>query len=92
MDHEHLLAGTFKAPVAMPQVYQHICESLSNSWNELVSVYDPLENPKITCYPPTLKSYGVLVAIVLVSITKTYLRDKNGNLSLIIQQELHRRR
>lgn len=92
MDHEHLLAGTFKSPVAIPQVYQHVCESLSNSWNELVSVYDPLENPKITCSPPTLKSYGILTAIVIVSIVKTYLRCEDKNLGSVIKEEMHRRR
>ncbi|XP_054283849.1 uncharacterized protein LOC129000830 isoform X2 [Macrosteles quadrilineatus] len=91
LDHEHLLSGTFKTPVAIPQVYQHVCESFSNSWNELVSVYDPLENPKITCSTPTLKSFIILAAIVVVSIIKIHIRNENGNLVAIIKNETRRR-
>ncbi|XP_046660830.1 uncharacterized protein LOC124354430 isoform X1 [Homalodisca vitripennis] len=92
MEQEQLLAGTFKTPVAIPQVYQHICESLSNSWNELVSIYDPLENPKVTCNRPSLKSFAVLVAIVVVSTVRIYFRSENGNLNSILRREMERRR
>lgn len=90
LDHEHLLAGTFKTPIAIPQVYQHVCESFSNFWNELVSVYDPLENPKAQkC--PTLWTFTLLVIITTVSVVKDYLRSENPNLRRIILKETQKR-
>uniref|UniRef100_A0A1B6DJ53 O-acyltransferase WSD1 C-terminal domain-containing protein n=1 Tax=Clastoptera arizonana TaxID=38151 RepID=A0A1B6DJ53_9HEMI len=88
--HENLLAGTFKTPVAIPQVYQHICECFSNFWNELVSVYDPIENPKIQI-SPTIKTYMIIILITMVSVMKEYLRTESSGVKYIIRRETQRR-
>ncbi|KAL1117101.1 hypothetical protein AAG570_004429, partial [Ranatra chinensis] len=44
----NILAGMFTPPVVIPQVLQHIGELMSNYWNELVDLYDPVHNPKLS--------------------------------------------
>lgn len=90
LDNDHLLAGTFKTPVAIPQVYQHVYESFCNFWNEFLSVYDPQENPKIL-KNSTLKTYFSITLIIAVSIIKGYLRSAKPNLKQIIHREVTRR-
>ncbi|KAE8738393.1 hypothetical protein FOCC_FOCC016114 [Frankliniella occidentalis] len=46
----HLLEGMLEAPVAIPALYERLGESVANHWNELIAVYDPLENPKASIY------------------------------------------
>lgn len=43
----HLLEGMLEPPVAIPALYERLGESVANHWNELIAVYDPLENPKV---------------------------------------------
>lgn len=90
LDNDHLLAGTFKTPVAIPQVYQHVYESFCNFWNEFLSVYDPQENPKIL-KSSTLKTYFYIAVIIAVSVIKGYLKCLKPNLKQIISREMTRR-
>lgn len=90
LDNDHLLAGTFKTPVAIPQVYQHVYESFCNFWNEFLSVYDPQENPKIL-QKSTLKIYFCIALITAVSAIKVYFKSLRPNLKQIIIREMEKR-
>lgn len=90
LDNDHLLAGTFKTPVAIPQVYQHVYESFCNFWNEFLSVYDPQENPKIL-KSATLRTYFSITLITAVSIIREYVKCAHPNLTQIIRREMNKR-
>ncbi|XP_052130922.1 uncharacterized protein LOC113204879 isoform X2 [Frankliniella occidentalis] len=61
----HLLEGMLEAPVAIPALYERLGESVANHWNELIAVYDPLENPKVLTNPTLLGlSMALLIAVV----------------------------
>ncbi|XP_034242144.1 uncharacterized protein LOC117645810 isoform X2 [Thrips palmi] len=62
----HLLEGMLETPVAIPALYERLCESVANHWNELIAVYDPLENPKMLT-KPTLLGLSMALLISLVS-------------------------
>lgn len=62
----HLLQGMLETPVAIPALYERLGESVANHWNELIAVYDPLENPKMLTRP-TLLGLSVALLISLVS-------------------------
>ncbi|XP_075231998.1 uncharacterized protein LOC142330542 isoform X2 [Lycorma delicatula] len=88
---QHLLAGTFKTPQAIPEVYEHVCETLANSWNEIVSLYDPLENVLVNKKPPTLKSFFMLFLIINVSVMKELSRSNKSDIFRVFKIEADRR-
>lgn len=88
---QHLLAGTFKSPKVLPDVYEYICETFANSWNEIVSIYDPLENFSIAKKPPKLKSFFMLFLIVMVSVTKEMSRSNKSDIFRVFKIEADRR-
>lgn len=47
----HPFQDLYKMPKAIPLLYDQLCETFSNNWNEFLSVYDPSENPSILKNP-----------------------------------------
>ncbi|BES98312.1 transcription initiation factor tfiid subunit [Nesidiocoris tenuis] len=73
-----LLSGVFRTPVFIPQVYENLCESFSNWWNEILYKYDPADNPSIL-KEPGLKLFFILCAMTTVSTFKEYFRTENAS-------------
>lgn len=88
---QHLLTGTFRPPQALPQLYEHVCESLANSWNEIVSLYDPQENVEITKKQPTLRTFFILLTIILVSVAKEMVRSNKSDIFKVFMIESRKR-
>ncbi|XP_022196869.2 uncharacterized protein LOC111054198 isoform X2 [Nilaparvata lugens] len=88
---QHLLTGTFRPPQALPQLYEHVCESFANSWNEIVSLYDPQENVEITKKQPTLRTFFILFAIILVSVAKEMVRSNKSDIFKVFMVESRKR-
>ncbi|CAA9996601.1 unnamed protein product [Nesidiocoris tenuis] len=60
------------------QVYENLCESFSNWWNEILYKYDPADNPSIL-KEPGLKLFFILCAMTTVSTFKEYFRTENAS-------------
>lgn len=73
----HLLDGMVERPAAIPALYERVGESVANHWNELVAVYDPLENPKVLT-SPSLFGLCVAVLISLVSAVPEVVSGRGG--------------
>ncbi|XP_050538026.1 uncharacterized protein LOC126903692 [Daktulosphaira vitifoliae] len=67
---QNILSTVYQAPTALPRLYEHVSEIWTNTWNELVSTYDPLENPKILKHRPNAFVFSAMVAIVMMSAYK----------------------
>ncbi|XP_073974217.1 uncharacterized protein isoform X1 [Rhodnius prolixus] len=87
-----VLAGVFKTPVVIPQVYEQLCECLANWWNELLSAYDPSDgNTFAILRQLTLKTYIIRCIIAYVSVIKEYMKDRNPRLREILKKEIGKR-
>ncbi|KAF6202460.1 hypothetical protein GE061_004861 [Apolygus lucorum] len=74
-----LLSGVFRTPVFIPQVYENLCESLTNWWNEILYKYDPTDNPSVL-KDPTLKTFVILSTMAAVSIIREYSKADSPSL------------
>ncbi|XP_069685750.1 uncharacterized protein [Periplaneta americana] len=64
------LTELFPTPVAIPKLYNSIRDVISNGWNQLVSLYDPVENPEILKSSPGIQVCAAVTFITGVSILK----------------------
>lgn len=71
---QNILSTVYQAPTALPRLGEHLSEICANTWNELVSTYDPLENPKVFKRRPNVFIFGTMMVIVAASVA----RDKTG--------------
>lgn len=59
-----------KKPTVIPELKERLSEELSNSWNEFVSNYDPLERPELLKNTPTVYQFLCITVITFVSMVK----------------------
>lgn len=67
---QNILSTVYQAPTALPRLGEHVSEICTNTWNELVSTYDPLENPKVFKCRPNVFIFGTMIAIVAASAAR----------------------
>lgn len=67
---QNILSTVYQAPTALPRLGEHLSEMCANTWNELVSTYDPLENPKVFGRRPNVFIFGTMMVIVTASAAK----------------------
>lgn len=62
------LRNVFKCPESIPKLRDRLTEDLTNSWNEFISNYDPMERPELLkCTPGFFQFLGIsLITTVLV--------------------------
>lgn len=86
---QNILSTVYQAPTALPRLGEHMSEICANAWNELVSTYDPLENPKVFKGRPNVFVFTAMMAIVTASVA----RDKSPkrNVARKFRRELSRR-
>jgi len=70
---QNILSTVYQAPTALPRLGEHLSEIFANTWNELVSTYDPLENPKVLRRRPNMFIFGTMLMIAGASAA----RDKS---------------
>ncbi|XP_050433326.1 uncharacterized protein LOC126841100 [Adelges cooleyi] len=86
---KNILATVYQAPTALPRLCEHVSEIWTNTWNELVSTYDPLENPKILRRRPNVFAFTSMLAIVMMSAYKD--TDKKYLYVYKVKKELAKR-
>ncbi|XP_025207635.1 uncharacterized protein LOC112603335 [Melanaphis sacchari] len=74
---QNILSTVYQAPTALPRLGEHLSEILANMWNELVSEYDPLENPKVFRSRPNVFIFGTMMTIVIASAAKDKTTKRN---------------
>eukprot|EP00102_Acyrthosiphon_pisum_P007420 XP_003242370.1 PREDICTED: uncharacterized protein LOC100572239 [Acyrthosiphon pisum] len=86
---QNILSTVYQAPTALPRLSEHLSEICANTWNELVSTYDPLENPKVFRRRPNIFIFGTMLVIVTASAA----RDKTTrrNFAHKLKREMSRR-
>lgn len=86
---QNILSTVYQAPTALPRLGEHVSEICANTWNELVSTYDPLENSKVFKCRPNVFIFATMVVIVTASAA----RDKTTRRSFAhkFHRELTRR-
>ncbi|CAB3236836.1 unnamed protein product [Arctia plantaginis] len=72
------LTKLFPTPSALPELWGKLNESLSNTWNEFVSEYDPVENPRALKTLPGSFHIAGLVLICTVSALRELNKKSNG--------------
>lgn len=87
---EDVLQQIFRQPKSFPLLYDHICQVLSNSWNEMIAAYDPLQNPSFEKSSPNIFEFYIICFIALLAIVREYLQ-RGDDLVAIIRRETSRR-
>ncbi|XP_026737587.1 uncharacterized protein LOC113500874 [Trichoplusia ni] len=72
------LTKLFPTPSAIPELWGKLNENLSNSWNEFVSEYDPVESPRALKTLPGAFHVAGLVLIATVSALRELNKKSNG--------------
>lgn len=72
------LMKLYTTPSAIPQLWGKLNENLSNTWNEFVSEYDPVENPGALKTLPGSFHVAGLVLICTVSALRELSKKCNG--------------
>ncbi|XP_053603817.1 uncharacterized protein LOC128671395 [Plodia interpunctella] len=72
------LTKLFPNPSAIPELWEKLNENLSNTWNEFVSEYDPVESPRAL---KTLPGVFHVAGLVLISSVSA-LRELNKRRSI----------
>lgn len=67
---QNILSTVYQAPTALPRLGEHLSDICANTWNELVSTYDPLENPKVFKRRPNVFIFGTMMVIVAASVAR----------------------
>lgn len=76
--HTSPLTRLFPTPSALPELWGKLNESMSNTWNEFVSEYDPLESPRaLKTLPGTFHVAG-LVLISSINALRVLVKRSNG--------------
>lgn len=86
---QNILSTVYQAPTALPRLGEHLSEVCSNTWNELVSTYDPLENPKVFGRRPNVFVFGAMMAIAASSAARD--RSTRRRFARRFRRELARR-
>ncbi|XP_060837893.1 uncharacterized protein LOC132919954 [Rhopalosiphum padi] len=86
---QNILSTVYQAPTALPRLCEHLSEICANTWNELVSTYDPLENPKVFRRRPNVFIFGTMLVIVTASAAKD--KTTKRNFAHKLKRELTRR-
>lgn len=86
---QNILSTVYQAPTALPRLGEHLSEICTNTWNELVSTYDPLENPKVFRRRPNVFILSTMMVIVAASATRD--RTTIRHFGRKFQRELARR-
>lgn len=86
---QNILSTVYQAPTALPRLGEHLSEICANTWNELVSTYDPLENPKVFRRRPNVFMFGTMVAIAGASAARD--RSTKRRFARKFRRELARR-
>ncbi|GBP37963.1 hypothetical protein EVAR_84950_1 [Eumeta japonica] len=77
------LTRLFPTPSAIPQLFEKINEMLSNTWNEFVSEYDPIESPSVLKSAPGIFHVAGLTlvagACALRDLTKRHSIERDAN-------------
>jgi hypothetical protein len=76
---QNILSNIFRTPVAIPELYEHICETCTNYWNEIISTYDPIKNKRIVKSKQNLKTFCILLFITTVTVIKNYNSNKSSH-------------
>lgn len=74
---QNILSTVYQAPTALPRLGEHVSEICANTWNELVSTYDPLENPKVFKRRPNVFIFTTMVVIVTASAARDKTTRRN---------------
>lgn len=92
---QNILSNIFRPPVAIPELYEHISETCSNYWNEIISTYDPIKNKRLIKSKQNLKTFSILVFITFATVIKNYNSKRDSNIHQdifkIIRKEVHKR-
>lgn len=64
------IIDVLKNPTAIAALKEKVAEEVSNSWNEFLSTYEPLERPELLKDTPTLTQFLAISFITLISIIK----------------------
>ncbi|KAI5728662.1 hypothetical protein M8J77_019204 [Diaphorina citri] len=92
---QNILSNIFRTPVAIPELYEHICETCTNYWNEIISTYDPIKNKRIVKSKQNLKTFCILLFITTVTVIKNYNSNKSSHtqqdIFKIIRKEIYKR-
>lgn len=72
------LTKLFPAPSAIPELWGKLNENLSNTWNEFVSEYDPVESPRALKTLPGAFHVAGLILISSVSALRELTKKTNG--------------
>ncbi|KAG6455398.1 uncharacterized protein LOC115446888 isoform X2 [Manduca sexta] len=72
------LTRLFPTPSAIPELWEKLNENLSNTWNEFVSEYDPVESPRALKSLPGAFHVAGLVLISGVSALRELTKSSNG--------------
>lgn len=86
---QNILSTVYQAPTALPRLGEHLSEICANTWNELVSTYDPLENPKVFRRRPNVFVFGTMLAIAGASAFRD--RSAKRRFARKLRRELARR-
>lgn len=86
---QNILSTVYQAPTALPRLGEHLSEICANTWNELVSTYDPLENPKVFRHRPNVFIFGTMLAIAGASAVRD--RSTKRRFAGKLRRELARR-
>lgn len=77
---QNILSNIFRPPVAIPELYEHISETCSNYWNEIISTYDPIKNKRLIKSKQNLKTFSILVFITFATVIKNYNSKRDNNI------------
>lgn len=77
---QNILSNIFRPPVAIPELYEHISETCSNYWNEIISTYDPIKNKRLIKSKQNLKTFSILVFITFATVIKNYNSKRDSNI------------
>lgn len=72
------LTKLFPTPSAIPQLWEKLHENMSNTWNEFVSEYDPVESPRALKSMPGAFHVAGLLLISSVSALRELNKKSNG--------------
>lgn len=89
---ENILQAIFRKPKALPVLYNHIFQLISNAWNELLLAYDPLQNPYFMKSSPNIFQFNMICVIASLSAISAYWRiEPKQPFSRVLYSEMRKR-
>lgn len=86
---ENVVEQIYQKPRAFPFLLNYACDSISNFLNELIAVYDPLQNRWIRKSSPNIFHFNIILIITTCAIFREYFKV-GRNLVAIVKKEMSR--